>query len=133
MVITHKWKPLLYTRKAEWRLPLSLSLSFPQTESESVSRSVVSDSLLSQGLQPSRFLCPWNSPGRNTGVGCITLSRGSFSPRDRTQVSCIALQANSFPSEPPGKPSDYPSLILFSLCWCSSHHSCSLYSDFPWT
>ena len=23
------------------------------------------------GLQPARFLCPWNSPGKNTGVGCL--------------------------------------------------------------
>ena len=23
-----------------------------------------------QGLQPIRFLCPWNFPGKNTGVGC---------------------------------------------------------------
>ena len=22
------------------------------------------------GLQPTRFLCPWQSPGKNTGVGC---------------------------------------------------------------
>ena len=22
------------------------------------------------GLQPTRFLCPWDSPGKNTGVGC---------------------------------------------------------------
>ena len=29
----------------------------------------------------------------------ISFSRGSFRPRDRTQVSCIA--ANSLPSEPP--------------------------------
>ena len=28
-------------------------------------RSVMSDS-----LQPTRFLCPWNFPGKNTGVGC---------------------------------------------------------------
>ena len=35
------------------------------------------------GLQPSRLLCPWNSPGRNTRVGCrallqeILLTQGS--------------------------------------------------------
>ena len=22
------------------------------------------------GLQPARLLCPWDSPGKNTGVGC---------------------------------------------------------------
>ena len=32
----------------------------------------------------------WDSPGKNTGVGCHTSSRGSSWPRDWTQVSCIA-------------------------------------------
>ena len=37
-----------------------------ESENESESRSVVSDS-----LQPhARLLCPWDSPGKNTGVGC---------------------------------------------------------------
>ena len=31
--------------------------------------SVVSDSLWPHGLQPARLLCPWDSPGKNTGVG----------------------------------------------------------------
>ena len=34
------------------------------------SRSVVSDSLWPHGLQPTRLLHPWDSPGKNTGVGC---------------------------------------------------------------
>ena len=33
-------------------------------------RSVMSDSLRPQGLQSTRLLCPWDSPGKNTGVGC---------------------------------------------------------------
>ena len=32
--------------------------------------SVVSDSVHPFGLQPARLLCPWDSPGKNTGVGC---------------------------------------------------------------
>ena len=35
-----------------------------------VSGSVVSDSLQPRGLQPTRLLHPWNSPGKNTAVGC---------------------------------------------------------------
>ena len=31
---------------------------------------VVSDSLWPHELQPARLLCPWDSPGKNTGVGC---------------------------------------------------------------
>ena len=56
----------------------------------SVSCSVVCDSLWPDGLQPASLLCPWNSPGKNTGVGCIPFSRGSSWPRDWIQVSCIA-------------------------------------------
>ena len=30
------------------------------------------------GLQPARLLCPWNSPGKNTRVGCHSLLQGIF-------------------------------------------------------
>ena len=35
-------------------------------------------SLRPRGLQPTRLLCPWDSPGRNTGVGCHFLLQGLF-------------------------------------------------------
>ena len=38
----------------------------------------MSDSLQPHGLQPTRFLCPWDFPGKNTGVGCHFLLRGIF-------------------------------------------------------
>ena len=37
-----------------------------------------SDSLRPHGLQPTRFLRPWNSPGKNTGEGCDSLLQGIF-------------------------------------------------------
>ena len=48
------------------------------TESESVSHSVVFNSFQSHGLQPARLLCPWDSPGKNNGVGCHSLLQGTF-------------------------------------------------------
>ena len=30
------------------------------------------------GLQPSRLLCPWNFPGKNTGMGCHFFLQGIF-------------------------------------------------------
>ena len=30
------------------------------------------------GLQPASILCSWNSPGKNTGVGCHALPQGNF-------------------------------------------------------
>ena len=52
-------------------------------------------------LWPTR-LCPWNFPGKNTGVGCHFLSRGSSSPRDQPHVSSLAGRFSI--TEPPGKP-----------------------------
>ena len=42
------------------------------------SHSVVSKSLRPHGLWPTRLLCPWDSPGTNTGVGCHALLQGFF-------------------------------------------------------
>ena len=55
-----------------------------------VSCTVMSVSLWPHGLLPARLLCPWNFPGKNTGVGCHFFSRESSPPRDWTWVSCIA-------------------------------------------
>ena len=41
-------------------------------------RSVMSDSLRPCGLSPTRLLRPWDSPGKNTGVGCHFLLQGIF-------------------------------------------------------
>ena len=54
-----------------------------------LSNLVMSDSLWAHGLWPARLFCPWDSPGKYTGVGCISFSRGSSWPKDQTQVSCI--------------------------------------------
>ena len=40
--------------------------------------SVMSDSLRPHGLQPTRLLHPWDSPGRNTGMGCHFLPQEIF-------------------------------------------------------
>ena len=42
------------------------------------SRSVMSDSLWPRGLWPTRLLRPWDSPGKNTGVGYHFLLQGIF-------------------------------------------------------
>ena len=44
----------------------------------SVHCSVVSDSLQCHGLQPARLLCPWDSLGKNPGVGSHSLLQGIF-------------------------------------------------------
>ena len=68
-------------------------------ESESESHSVVSAS-----LQPHGLSSPWKSPGQNTGVGSLSLLWGIF-PTQRWNPGL--LQADSLPSEPPGKPQSW--------------------------
>ena len=38
----------------------------------------MSDSVQPHGLQPTRLLRPWDSPGKNTGVGCHFLVQQSL-------------------------------------------------------
>ena len=53
-------------------------------------------------LWPYKLLCPWNSPGKNTGVGCHSLLQGDL-PNPGIKPRSPALQADSLPSEPIGK------------------------------
>ena len=41
-------------------------------------QSLSPDSLWPHGLQPTRLLCPWDFPGKNTEVGCHFLLQGIF-------------------------------------------------------
>ena len=61
------------------------STSYLLWKCENVSCLVVSDSLDPHGLESTRLLYPWNSPGKNTGAVAISFSRGSSQPRDWTQ------------------------------------------------
>ena len=55
-----------------------------------------------------RLLCPWDSPGKNTGVGCCVLLQGIFPTQGSNPnlyfLSLLHWQAGSLPQEPPGKP-----------------------------
>ena len=46
-----------------------------------------SDSVRPCGLYPARLLCPWGSPGKNTGVGCHFLLQGMFWTQDGICIS----------------------------------------------
>ena len=65
-----------FFRQEHWS---GLSFPSPMHESEKWkrSRSVGSDSQGPHGLQPTRFLRPWDLPGKSTGVGCHCLLRPS--------------------------------------------------------
>ena len=61
-----------FSRKENWS-----GLPFPspvhKSEKWKWGRWVMSDSSRPQGLQPTRLLCPWDFPGKSTGVGCHCL------------------------------------------------------------
>ena len=57
-------------------------------------------------LVDARPLCPWDSPGKNTGVGSVLSYREPSPPRDQTCIAYVCLlrwQAGSLPLVPPGK------------------------------
>ena len=57
------------------------------------------------GPQPTRLLCLWDFPSKNTGVGCHALLQGSSQPRDWISVSCTyCIAVRFFTTELPGKP-----------------------------
>ena len=57
---------ILRARTLEW-----VAISF--SDAWKWSCPVVSDPQRPHGLQPSRLLCPWDFPGKSTGVGCHCL------------------------------------------------------------
>ena len=60
------------------------------------------------------LLCPWNSPGKNTEMGCHSLLQGIF-PTQKIKPGSSTLQANFLLFEPLGKPKKVegiPKLIL---------------------
>ena len=57
---------------------------------------------LFDGLESARLLCPWNSPGKNRGVGSHSFLQGIFLTQG-SKPGLPALQADSLPSEPPEK------------------------------
>ena len=66
----------------------------------------MSDSLWPYRVEPSSFLCPWDSPGKNNGVGCHTLLQGIFLIQGSNSHLWHLLhwQAESLPLTSSGKP-----------------------------
>ena len=64
-----------------------------------LSHSVVSNSLQPYGLQPTRLHCPWDFPGKNTGVDCHFLLQGIFPTQESNpRLLCLLRwQPDSLP------------------------------------
>ena len=91
-----------FSRQEYWS---GLPFSSPMHESEKWkwSCSVVSDPQRPHGLQPTRLLCPWDFPGKSTGVGCHCLKVNAVKWRKLSKscllgflVSLISLEMRMF-------------------------------------
>ena len=64
----------------------------------------MSDSVQPYGLQPARLLCPWDSPGKNTGMGCQALRDLTDPETEPVSLASPALTDGFFTTSAPGKP-----------------------------
>ena len=102
----HQAPPSLgFSRQEHWS---GLPFPSPMHESEKWkwSRPVMSDSSRPHGPQPTRPLCPWDFPGKSTGVGCHCLLRQIL----QTSSNLGCSQQNSWPSRTP----IYHALLAYS-------------------
>ena len=76
---------ILQARTLEW-----LPFPSPMHESEKWkwSNSVVYDSSRLHGLQPTRLPCPWDFPGKSTGVGCHCLLQHKLTKIAKIKKMC---------------------------------------------
>ena len=94
--------------RSKWNLLASLPVSEHQCH--------MTTCLWPHGLYPARLLCPWDFPGKNTGVSCHFLLQGNL-PKLGTEPKSSASQADSLPLSQPGSP--------FLFYWPVSLHSVS--------
>ena len=88
----------------------------------------MSDSSRPHGLQPTRLLCPWDFPGKSTGVGCHCLLQHKLTTQEYFPLlffslsPTLLLHSNNYHWE-----SILISLILFhhqnNFCWSLSRDS----------
>ena len=98
--------------------------------------SVMSSPLRPHGLQLTRLLRPWNFPCKDTGADCHFLFQSDFPTRGSNSclLRLLHWQADSLPTEPPGKLSldftdvlNYVSVVVYSRLTVSSKVQNKLY------
>ena len=78
-----------------WVLYVSYALTIRVASNSSCVCSVVSDSATPWSVT-TRLLCPWDSPGKNTGAGCHALLQGIF-PTQGSKPRLLHWQVGSLP------------------------------------
>ena len=74
--------------------------------------------------RPPRPLCPWDSPGKNTGVGCHFFLQGHL-PDPEIKPASPALAS---PTKPPGKLLKSNAIIIAGHEWCINAANRKAYS-----
>ena len=86
----------------------------------------MSNPLQPHGLYPARLFCPWDSPGKNTGVGCHALLQGIFPTQgwNPRLLRLLRWQTGSLPLAPPGKPQSFLRVLQMLLGECVTVQHC---------
>ena len=71
----------------------------------SISCLLMSNSLCPHGLYPARLLCPWDFPGKNTGVCCHVLLQGIF-PTQELNLGLLHCRQTLYRRSHQGSPFD---------------------------
>ena len=82
---------------------------------ESESEVAQSCPTLCDPMEPARLLCPWDSPGKNTGMGCHFLLQGIF-PNQGSNPGLLLWQISSLPLCHLGSPVIFLNRYLLNEC-----------------
>ena len=89
---------------------------------------VLSDSscvqfFMTYGLLPARLLCPWDSPGKNTRVGCHALLQGIFPTQESNSylLHLLHYRRVHYPLGHLGSPYTYKCVFCVCVCTKLSH------------
>ena len=73
------------------------------------------------GCSLAMLLCPWNSPGKDTGVGWHSFLQGIF-PTQGWNLSLLHCKQTILSSEPPGKPHTHTHTHTHTHIYIYIHH-----------
>ena len=122
----------VFTTSATCEAPCRLLLLNP---------SVMFDSVRPHRRQPTRLPCPWDSPGKNTGVGCHFLLQ-CMKVKNESEVaqSCLTLRPHGLQPTRLLHPWDFPGkstgvgchcLLPLQATWCLLKHISKEHGGMP--
>ena len=88
----------------------------------------MSDSLWPYGLWPAWLLCPWDSPGKNTGVGRHALLQGLFPTQGSNSCLLELLHCRWIPYHWATRGSPIVSTIN-CICYYCNYYYCQIIKD----